>query len=79
MTLPGNPPWSSRRELLARAAVGMPAFHPERVTRKPGRAEWKHLAQWLAELWPHDEYIVIIAEEWRKHRPPGTQGWRRSP
>ena len=45
MTLPGNPPWSSRKELLARAAVGMPAFHPELVTRKPRRAEWKHLAQ----------------------------------
>ena len=76
MTLPGNPPWSSRRELLARAAVSMPAFHPERVTRRPGRGEWKHMARWLTEMWPGDEYILVIAEELRRQRAPGTHGWR---
>jgi hypothetical protein len=76
MTLPGNPPWGSRRELLARAAVGMPAFHPERITCRPSRGEWKQLARWLAEMWPNDEYTAIIAHESRKHWPPKTQGWR---
>jgi hypothetical protein len=56
----------SRKEQLARAAVGMPAGHPELITRKPGRAEWKLLTAWLAELWPHDEYTTIVAEAWRK-------------
>ena len=54
----------------------MPAGHPELVTRKPGRAEWKLFTAWLAELWPHDEYTAIVAETWRQDRPPGTQGWR---
>jgi hypothetical protein len=26
--------------------------------------------------WPYDEYTSIVAEDWRQHRPPGTQGWR---
>lgn len=76
MTLPDNPGRLSRKELLARAATGMPAFHPELITRKPGRTEWKMLATWSAELWPGDEYTAILTEEWRKHRPPRTQGWR---
>jgi hypothetical protein len=66
----------SRNERIARVAIGMPAEHPELVTRKPGRAEWKLLTFWLAELWPHDEYTAIIAQTWRQGRPPGTQGWR---
>ncbi len=37
----------SRKERIARAAFGMPADHPELLTRKPGRAEWKQLAAWL--------------------------------
>lgn len=37
MTLPGGPGRISRRERIARAAAGMPAGHPELVTRKPGR------------------------------------------
>jgi hypothetical protein len=65
----------SRKERIARAAVGMPAGHPELVTSKPGRAEWKKLTAWLAELWPNDEYTAIVAEK-RQDRPPGTQGWR---
>jgi hypothetical protein len=54
----------SRKERIARATIGMPAEHPELVTRKPGRAEWKLLTAWLAELWPHDEYTAIVAEAW---------------
>jgi hypothetical protein len=56
----------SRKERIARAAVGMPAGHPELVTRTPGRAEWQLFIVWLAELWPHDEYTAIVAEAWRK-------------
>jgi hypothetical protein len=66
MTAAGGQGRISRKECIARAAVGMPAEHPELVTRKPGRAEWKLLAAWLAELWPHDEYTAIVAEAWRK-------------
>jgi hypothetical protein len=76
VTPPGTPGRLSRRELIARAAIGMPANHPELVTRKPTRAEWKQLTAWLAELWPHDEYAAIVAEALRQDRPPGTQGWR---
>ena len=63
----------SRRERIARVTVGMPAGHPELVTRKPGRAEWQELAIWLIELWPNDEYTVILAHAWRLDRSPGTQ------
>jgi hypothetical protein len=66
----------SRKERTARATVGMPARYPELVTRKLGRAEWKLFTAWLAELWPHDENTVIVAEEWRHDRLSGTQGWR---
>jgi hypothetical protein len=54
----------SRKERIARATIGMPAEHPELVTRKPGRTEWKLLTAWLSELWPHDEYTAIVAETW---------------
>ena len=64
----------SCRERVARAATGMPADHPERITRKPGRAEWKQLAAWLTELWPHDEYTAIVAQAWRLDQPPPD--WR---
>jgi len=66
MTGAGGQGRISRNEQIARAAVGMPAEHPELVTRKPGRAEWRLLATWCAELWPHDEYTAIVAEAWRK-------------
>ena len=59
----------SRRERLARAAVGMPDLHPELLTRKPARAEWQLLATWCAELWPQDEYTAIVAEPRRKDGP----------
>jgi hypothetical protein len=76
MTAEGGPGRISRKERAARAAAGMPAAHPETLTRKPGRAEWKQLAAWLAELWPNDEYTTIVAPAWRPGRPPGTQGWK---
>jgi hypothetical protein len=76
MTAADGPGRISRTERIARTAVGMPAGHPELVTRKPGRAEWRQLTAWLAELWPHDEYAAIVAEERRQDRPPGAQGWR---
>jgi len=62
--------------LVARAATGMATDHPELLTRKPGRAEWKLLAAWLSELWPHDEYTAIVAEASPQDRPPGTQDRR---
>ena len=54
----------------------MPAGHPELVTRKPGRAEWKQLAKWWAELWPRDEYTAIVAKEGGRTGHQGTQGWK---
>ena len=66
MTAAGGQGRISPKERIARAAVGMPAEHPELVTRKPGRAEWKLFTAWLAELWPHEEYTAIVAEVWRK-------------
>jgi len=66
MTTPGGKGRVSRRERIARAAIGMPAHHPEQVTRKPGRAEWKQLAAWCAELWPNDEYTVIVTDARRQ-------------
>jgi hypothetical protein len=66
----------SRKERIARAALGMAADHPELLTRKPSRAEWKQLTAWLAELWPNDEYTAIVAEAWRRDRPPGSQDRR---
>jgi hypothetical protein len=69
MTTPGRGGRISYKERAARAALGMPAGHPERLTRKPGRAEWKQLAAWLAELWPDDEYTAIVTDAWRQDHP----------
>ena len=55
----------SRAERAARAAIGMPALHPELITRTPGRAEWTLLAALTAELWPADEYVAILTEVMR--------------
>ncbi len=49
----------------------MPAEHLELVTHKPGREEWKLLAAWCEELWPHDEYTAIVAEAWRQGEREG--------
>ena len=57
------------RERTARAAIGMPPGHPELITRKPRRAEWRHLAAWITELWPRDEYTAIVTEELRRDHP----------
>ena len=76
MTDPGHSRRISRKERIARAVLGMPSEHPELLTRKPGRAEWRQLAVCLAEMWPDDEYAAIVAEAWRQNRPPGAQGWR---
>jgi hypothetical protein len=59
----------SRKERAARVAIGMAAGHPEYLTRKPCRAEWRHLAAWLAELWPNDEYTAIVTDTWRHDHP----------
>ncbi len=64
-----RPRRAGRRERAARAAIGMSARHPERVTRKPGRAEWRLLETWMAELWPRDEYTVIVTETRRRDYP----------
>jgi hypothetical protein len=69
MRTPHRPGRVSRRERTARATIGMPARHPEYITRKPGRAEWRQLAAWLAELWPHDEYTAIVVQT-RRQDPP---------
>ena len=44
MTAAGGHGRISYKERIARAALGMPAGHPELITRKPGRAEWKLLS-----------------------------------
>jgi hypothetical protein len=67
MTAPDGQGRISRKERIARAAVGMPANHIELITRKPSRAEWQELATWCAELWPNDEYTAIVAEARREN------------
>jgi len=57
---------SAARSASRAPCSACPVEHPELVTCKPGRAEWKLLAVWLAELWPHDEYTAIVAEARRK-------------
>jgi hypothetical protein len=76
MTPPARPRRISHKERIARAAAGMPDGHPELLTRKPTRAEWQLLATWVAELWPHDEYIAIAAEARRRDQPPDKQDRR---
>jgi hypothetical protein len=53
----------------ARAAIGMPAAHPEKITRElpGGQEEW--LAALAAALWPEEEYTAIITETRREDRP----------
>lgn len=59
----------TRKERIGRTAVGMPARHPELITRKPRRDEWKQVATWLAEMWPNDEYAAIVAQHCRRDKP----------
>jgi hypothetical protein len=55
-----------RTEREARAAIGMPAVHPERITRDlpGGQEDW--LAAVATELWPDDEYTAIFLETRRE-------------
>jgi hypothetical protein len=55
-----------RAEREARAAIGMSAAHPERITRElpPGQEDW--LAAVAAVLWPDDEYTAIITSTRRE-------------
>lgn len=57
----------SGKERAARAVIGMPANHPELITRTPSRAEWRHFTAWLAQLWPNDEYTAIVTDVWRRN------------
>jgi hypothetical protein len=76
MTARGGRSRISHQERIARAAIAMPAEHPELLIRKPSRAEWRQLTTWLDEMWPNDEYAAIVAETLRQDPPPGTQDWR---
>jgi hypothetical protein len=60
------------------AASGMPIHHPEYVTREPCQAEGRQLADWLTELWPHDEYTAMSTQMQRKDPPRGPAN-RREP
>lgn len=50
------------REHAARTAIGMPARHPERVTRQLGRRDEAWLTAVAAALWPDDEYTEIVRD-----------------
>ncbi len=63
----GGGPLARRRERAARAAIGMPARHPERITAELGRRQEEWLAAVAARLWPQDEYAQIV----RDTRPDG--------
>ena len=53
----------------ARAAIGMPAAHPEKITRDLHGRQEEWLAILAAALWPGDEYAAIISETPRRDRP----------
>ena len=59
-------PACDHAERDARTAIGVPATHPERITRElpPGQEDW--LAAVAAVLWPDDEYTAIIASTRRE-------------
>jgi hypothetical protein len=54
-------------ERAARPGLGMPARHPEFITRDLPAGQEEHLAALAAELWPADEYEAII-DAWREGR-----------
>jgi hypothetical protein len=62
-------PW---RETAARTAIGMPARHPEHLTRSLRRRDERWLRALAGELWPADEYVAIV----RDTRPGGPGGNR---
>jgi hypothetical protein len=53
-------------EGAARAAIGMPAQHPEHITRELPDSMEAWLAEMCASLWPDDEYTEIVADAWRE-------------
>lgn len=48
------------RERRAKRRLRVPLHHPERVGRRPRRAQREQFARLRAELWPGNEYAVII-------------------
>jgi hypothetical protein len=62
-------PLCCKAERDARAAIGMPARHPERITSELPAGQEKCLAALVSALWPEDEYAEIIAELWRGGQP----------
>jgi hypothetical protein len=62
-------PFCHKAERDARAAIGLPARHPERITRDLPAGQEEYLAALAGALWPQDEYATIIAELWREDRP----------
>jgi len=58
-----------RAERQARAALGMPARHPERITGDLPAGQEEYLSALASALWPEDEYAAIIAELWRGGQP----------
>jgi hypothetical protein len=58
-------PACDKAEQDARAAIGMPARHPERITCELPAGQESYLAALADALWPDDEYATIIAELWK--------------
>jgi hypothetical protein len=56
-TTPGN-------EAATRAALGMPAGHPESLTTELSPADEVKLAAYATDMWPHDEYADITADDY---------------
>jgi hypothetical protein len=55
-----------RRERAARAAIGMPAHHPERLTAELPQAQEHWLAGLAERLWPAGEYTHIVTDTRRE-------------
>jgi hypothetical protein len=49
------------RERRAKRRFRVPLHHPECVGRRTRRAQREHFARLQAELWPGNEYAIIIA------------------
>jgi hypothetical protein len=64
-------PLARRRERAARAAIGMPARYPERITAGLRRHQERWLAATAARLWPGDEYTAIVRDT---HPERGGEG-----
>lgn len=55
-------PGCGKAEQKARAQLGMPARHPERIARSLSRGQEEWLTRAAEQLWPGEEYAAIIAE-----------------